>query len=159
MIGANVFNLAALLGLGAVVAGRIGLDRKVVVLAGIVATCVAALCLAVVLGVVPSAAGCVLGLLLVALYVAALGLAGDGLARLRLPRAGVTWLRSAVAEEESELESAIRPVPGRWPDVLVAAGSLVAVVAASVTMERAASPLGSRFAVPESSWVAWCSRR
>ena len=37
VLGSNVFNLAALLGLGAVVAGRIGLHRKVVVLGGAVA--------------------------------------------------------------------------------------------------------------------------
>jgi len=41
-----------------------------------------------------------------------------------------------VAEEEPELESAIRPAPARWPDGLVAAGSLVVMVAASVTIER-----------------------
>ena len=58
-------------------------------------------------------------------------------------------LRAAVAEEEAELGSAIRPVPGRWPDVIAAAGSLVIVVAASVTTERAASALGTRFAIPE----------
>jgi cation:H+ antiporter len=149
IIGSNVFNLAALLGLGAVVAGRIGLHRKVVLLGGSVAMCVAGVCLAVVLGAVPPAAGCLLGLLIVALYAAALGVPGRGLARLRLPRSWIAWLRSAVAEEETELESAIRPVPGRWPDVAIAAGSLVIVVAASVTMERAASALGSRFAVPE----------
>ena len=34
VLGSNVFNLAALLGLGAVVAGRIGLHRRVVVLSG-----------------------------------------------------------------------------------------------------------------------------
>jgi Ca2+/Na+ antiporter len=53
VIGSNVFNLAALLGLGAVVAGRIGLHRKVVVLGGTVALAVAGVCLAVVLGLVP----------------------------------------------------------------------------------------------------------
>jgi cation:H+ antiporter len=37
VIGSNVFNLAALLGLGAVVAGRVSLHRKVVVLGGTVA--------------------------------------------------------------------------------------------------------------------------
>src|SRR3984957_6214333 len=37
VLGSNVFNLAALLGLGAVVAGRIGLHRKVVGLGGGVA--------------------------------------------------------------------------------------------------------------------------
>ena len=55
ILGSNVFNLAALLGLGAVVAGHIGLHRKVVVLGGTVATCVAGVCVAVVAG--PSAAG------------------------------------------------------------------------------------------------------
>jgi cation:H+ antiporter len=149
VIGSNVFNLAALLGLGAVVAGRIGLHRKVVLLGGTVAMGVAGVCLAVVLGVVAPAVGCVLGLSVVAVYVAALGASARGLARLRAPVRWVTWLRSAVAEEEAELESAIRPVRARWPDVVVAAGSLVVVVAASVTMERAAAALGKRFAVPE----------
>jgi hypothetical protein len=106
-------------------------------------------CVAVVLGLLPATAGCLLGLLVVALYVAALGVSGQGLARLRLPPRWITWLRSAVTEEEAELEPAIRPVPGRWPDVAIAAASLVIVVAASVTMERAASALGNRFAVPE----------
>jgi cation:H+ antiporter len=46
VIGSNVFNLAALLGLGAVVAGRIRLHRRVVVLGGAVAMWVAAACLA-----------------------------------------------------------------------------------------------------------------
>ena len=149
ILGSNVFNLAALLGLGAVVAGRIGLHRKVVLLGGTVAMCVAGVCLAVVAGLVPPAAGCLLGLLVVALYGVALGASDRGLARLRLPRRWITWLRSAVTEEEAELESAIRPAPGRWPDVAIAAGSLVVVVAASVTMERAASALGTRFAIPE----------
>ena len=88
IIGSNVFNLAALLGLGAVVAGRIRLHRKVVLLGGSVAMCVAGVCLAVVLGVVPPAAGCLLGLLIVALYAVALGVPGRGLARLRVPGHG-----------------------------------------------------------------------
>src|SRR6266849_8536869 len=58
ILGSNVFNLAALLGLGAVVAGRIGLHHKVVVLGGTVALCVAGVCLVVVLGLLPPAAGC-----------------------------------------------------------------------------------------------------
>jgi cation:H+ antiporter len=149
VIGSNVFNLAALLGLGALVAGRIGLHRKVVLLGGSVAVFVAGVCLAVVLGVLPPSAGCLLGLVAVALYAVALGASGRSLARVRLPRRWIAWLRSAVAEEEAELESAIRPVPGRWPDVMVAAVALAVVVAASVTMEQAASALGNRFAIPQ----------
>jgi cation:H+ antiporter len=149
VIGSNVFNLAALLGLGAVVAGRVRLHRKVVVLGGTVAMIVAAACLAVVTGAVPPAAGLAVVLVTVVMYVFALGAGDRRLARLRLPGSWISWVRSAVTEEESELEEAIRPRRGRWQDAAVAAVSLIVVVVASVTMERAASALGNRFAVPE----------
>jgi len=149
VIGSNVFNLAALLGLGAVVAGRIRLHRRVVVLGGAVAMWVAAGCLAVVLGLVPPVVGLVAASGAVAAYAIVLGVGEQGLGRLPLARAWISWLRSAVAEEEQELQTAIRPQRGRRQDAAVAAGSLLVVVAASVMMERAASALGSRFAVPE----------
>src|SRR6266705_4297290 len=50
ILGSNVFNLAALLGLGAVVAGRIGLHRKVVLFGGVVGTWVALACLLTITG-------------------------------------------------------------------------------------------------------------
>ena len=50
VIGSNVFNLAVLLGLGAVVAGGIELHRRVIVMEGAVAMVIAAVCLSVVLG-------------------------------------------------------------------------------------------------------------
>jgi cation:H+ antiporter len=149
VLGSNVFNLAALLGLGAVVAGRISLHRKVVVLGGAVALCVAGVCLAVMAGVFPAVAGLVCALAVVAFYMLVLGVGPRGLGRLRLPRRWIAWLRSAVAEEELELDAAIRPRRGRWQDVAVAVASLVVVVVASAAMERAASALGSRYAVPE----------
>lgn len=55
MIGSNVFNLAALLGLSAVVAGRIAFHRRVVLLAGLPGVWVAAVCLLAVAAVVPPA--------------------------------------------------------------------------------------------------------
>ncbi|HUZ55528.1 MAG TPA: hypothetical protein VMU94_23735 [Streptosporangiaceae bacterium] len=146
VIGSNVFNLAALLGLGALVAGRIGLHRKVVILGGAVAMAIAAVCLAVVLGVLPALAGLVLALVVLALYL--LVLSHEWLGGLLPPRL-VRWLQSAVSEEEVELEAAIRPARGTWKDTMIAAASLVVVVAASVTMERSASVLGGRYAVPE----------
>src|SRR5437016_9927545 len=59
VIGSNVFNLAALLGLAAVLAGRIALHRRVIVLEGVVALWVAAACVAVVVGVLSAAVGLV----------------------------------------------------------------------------------------------------
>jgi cation:H+ antiporter len=149
VLGSNVFNLAALLGLGAVVAGRIGLHRKVVALGGVVAMWVALVCLAVVAGVLPVAAGLVLAVAVLVLYVLLLGTEGRSLGRLGLPRRWARWLRSAVSEEEAELEEAIRPGRGRWPDAAAAAAALVVVIVASVTMERAASDLGQRHGVPQ----------
>ena len=149
VIGSNVFNLAALLGLGAVVAGRIRLHRRVVVLGGAVAMWVAAVCLAVVLGLVPPVAGLAAASGAVAAYAIVLASSEQGLGWLPLPQRWISWLRSAVAEEELELDAAIRPQRARRQDAAVAAGSLLVVVAASVVMERAASALGSRFAVPE----------
>src|ERR1700757_1382967 len=50
IIGSNVFNLAALLGLAAVVAGWIGFHRRVVVLSGVAGLGVDAVCLVTVGG-------------------------------------------------------------------------------------------------------------
>ena len=146
VVGSNVFNLAALLGLGALVAGRIGLHRKVVVLGGVVAMANAAVCLAVVLGALPVPAGLALALVVLALYLVVLS--HEWFSGV-LPPGLVRWLQSAVREEEIELEAAITPGRGNWKDAVVAAASLVVVVAASVTMERSASELGGRYAVPE----------
>jgi cation:H+ antiporter len=147
VIGSNIFNLAALLGLGAVVAGRIGLHRKVVVLSGTVALWVAIVCFATVMGMVDSALG--LGLVLAVLvpYVVVLGLRRTQRRRLPLPRRWATWLASAVDEEELELVVAIRPRRGTVRDLLVAVPTLIVVILATVAMERGASALGRHYAV------------
>ncbi len=146
VIGSNVFNLAALLGLGAIVAGRIGLHRKVVVLGGAVAMAIAAVCIVVVLGVLSALTGLALAVAVLALYLVVLS--HEWLSGL-LPPGLVRWLQSAVSEEEAELEAAIRPARGTWKDAMIAAASLVVVVVASAAMERSASVLGGRYAVPE----------
>jgi cation:H+ antiporter len=56
-LGSNVFNLAALLGPGAVVAGHVGLHRKAVVLSGVVGAWIAAACLLAVTWVLTPAGG------------------------------------------------------------------------------------------------------
>jgi cation:H+ antiporter len=149
VIGSNVFNLAALLGVASVLAGRIALHRRVVALEGVVALWVGAVCLAVVVGVVSAAAGLGLALVVLGPYVAALGVRRSRLRRLGLPTSWVSWLTSAIVEEELELEVAIHPRRGRSRDVLVAAGGVLVVVGASVAMERAVSTLGQHGAIPQ----------
>src|SRR5664280_771442 len=59
-LGSNVFNLAALLGLSAVVAGRIVLHRRAIILVGALGLWIALLSLGVVAGLVGPSAGLLL---------------------------------------------------------------------------------------------------
>ncbi|HEY1920525.1 MAG TPA: hypothetical protein VGH27_33570 [Streptosporangiaceae bacterium] len=147
VIGSNVFNLAALLGLAGLVAGRVVFHRRVVLLAGLPGIWVAAVCLLAVTGVVPPLAGLALTVVVLVPGVLVLGLRRERLERLGVPGRLAGWLTAAVHDEESELAGMVRAPRGTWRDGLVAAGALVAVVGASVTMEQAATAVGDRFAV------------
>src|SRR5436189_3390880 len=111
VIGSNVFNLAALLGLAAVVAGSIGFHRRVVVLSGVPAVWLAAVCLLTVAAVVAPVAGLGLAAVVLVPYVAVLGMRRARLEGLPLPARWVRWLLAAVHEEETEPAGAIRPRP------------------------------------------------
>ena len=69
VLGSNVFNLAALIGLGAVVAGGIKLHRRVVLFEGTVALWIAALTIAAVTGLITPVAALTLALAVLAPYV------------------------------------------------------------------------------------------
>jgi cation:H+ antiporter len=148
VIGSNVFNLAALLGLGAIVAGRIDLHRKVVLLGGAVALWVAGVCLVTVTDVVGAGLGLALAAAVLVAYVVVLAGRAALVGRLSLPRSWGTWLGSAIDEEELELVVAIRPRRATGRDMAVAGLALVVVVAAAVAMEWGASTLGQHFDVP-----------
>lgn len=149
VMGSNVFNIAALLGLPAVIAGRIALHRRVIALEGIVAIWVAAACVAAVMGAVSAEIGLVLVLLALVPYAFALGVPHEWLRHVGLPTAWVRWLRTAIAEEEEELEVAIHPRRGGPLDAIVAALAVASVIAASIAMEQSASKLGARHGVSE----------
>jgi cation:H+ antiporter len=149
VLGSNVFNLAALLGLGAVVAGRLRLHRKVVVFSGTVAMLVAVTCLFSVGGQLSAGAGLAIVLATLLLYGALLGAHRSILGGFGRAQKWTVWLHTAIVEEESELEEAIHPRRGTGGDAIMAGGALLVVVAASVAMERGAASLGVHFGVPE----------
>ena len=140
VVGSNVFNLAALLGLGAVVAGWVALHRRVVALTGAVSLWIATICVVIVLGWLAPILGLILVLSALCPYV---WLAGSR-NRSRMGR----WLSTAIHEEELEIHPALPAVSSR-SDLPVAIGALVLVIVASVAMERAAIRLGGRFSVPD----------
>ncbi|MGC1420694.1 MAG: hypothetical protein WA786_11330 [Acidimicrobiales bacterium] len=149
VIGSNVFNLAALLGLGAVVSGFIALHRRVVVLGGFVAMWIAVCCLATTTGLISTIEGLVPAVVVLVGYLVVVGAQRESLRRLRMPRRWTAWLALAIDDEEQELNEAIRPSRGRPVDALMAFGALVVVVASSVVMERSASRLGHHFHVAD----------
>lgn len=148
VLGSNVFNLAALLGLGAVVAGAITLHRAVLALSGIVALTVAASCVAAVAGGLSAPWALVAALALVLPYGLLLAQRPERLAQGR----GAAALRRALARAvvEEALETAAPPVrPDRTRhDLAAALGALGIVIGASSAMERAAAALGHRWSLP-----------
>jgi cation:H+ antiporter len=149
IIGSNVFNLAALLGLAAVLAGQIALHRRVVELGGAIALWISLVCLAVVVGLISPFGGLLVGLAAMGPYLLLLGIRQERFAQLPLPSAWRGWLAAAIAEEETELEVAIHPPRGTARDGVIAIGAVLVVVGASIAMERAGAELGARAAVPE----------
>jgi cation:H+ antiporter len=148
VIGSNVFNLAALLGLGSIVAGVITLHRRVVAFQGVIALIVALACTATVAGLLTPASG--LGVVLVVL-VPYTSLAALDRSRWWLrpnPSALRRWLSRAITEEELELRAVIHPRRGGPRDAAVGGIALLIVVVASVAMEHAAARIGVRLSVP-----------
>jgi cation:H+ antiporter len=143
VIGSNVFNLAALIGLGAVVAGLIRLHRRVVVLGGAFALPIAVVCLLAVQGSLDTIAAFVISAATLALYAVVLAERRGRLGRLLLSARLDRWVGRAVEEEEEELLEAIHPRRGTLVDAVSAIAALAVVLGASVVMERTASSFGA----------------
>jgi cation:H+ antiporter len=148
VLGSCPFNLAALLGLGALVARRIRLHRRVVVFEGSVALVLAVLALWTVRGDLAPGAGLAVSLVVLFGYLLTLGTGLKG-RRLPVPSGVARWLQAAAVEEETEMEEGLRPPAGTGFDAGVAAVSLVVVVASSVVMEHAAVSLGRAWSIPD----------
>jgi cation:H+ antiporter len=141
VIGSNVFNLAALLGLSAVLAGEIPLHRRALELSGAVALWMCAATLALVTGACSPQLALALALVVLVPYVAILAVRHERIARIGLPASWSRWLVAAISEEEQELEVAIHPRRGQGRDALLALAAVAVVVAASIEMEHSATQL------------------
>jgi cation:H+ antiporter len=149
VVGSNVFNLAALLGVGALVAGRIALHRDVVVLEGALALWVCAVTSACLAGLVGPGVGLLLVAVALGPYVAVAAAGPARTARLPGPGALRAWLARALTDETAELAGALEVSRGTRADGVVAGAAVVVVVGASVVMERTATSLGHRAGLSE----------
>ena len=148
VVGSNAFNLAAMLGLSAVVAGRVRGRHEALELEGFVALWLVGIALLVVTGVLGSGIGLVLVAAVVVPYAVLLA-AGPRLARrLRLGVAESRFVQRSFGEEHRR----VRPLDSRREVVqlaLVLLVALVLIVAGSVGAVRAATDLAQAWSVPQ----------
>ena len=143
VVGSNIFNLAALLGVSALIAGSVAIHRHGLFLTGGVAVLVAVVGALVALGVLPGFAGFVLALLFLIPYVVLAAL--HERARERLPAA----LRAAVLEEQRDARRDEFAPPATGYDALIVLPALAAVVGGAYGMVAAAQSLGDRWDVSD----------
>jgi cation:H+ antiporter len=148
VVGSNTFNIAAMLGLSALVAGRVHARHEALELEGFVGLWLLGVALAVVAGGLDAIVGAVLVGAVVVPYVALLA-AGPRLARrLRLGAAGSRFVRRSFGEEHR----AARALDSRR-DLLrllvVMLAALCLIVAGSVGAVRAATDLANAWSIPE----------
>ena len=144
VIGSNVFNLAALLGLGAVVAGEIRLHPRVIILEGTVAITIATICLAVVLGGPGPGVGLLAAVAVLVPYLVVSGVSPQRLAGARLAavvgRLALRRCRGGGAGARAGDPPTARRYVAMWSSRVLATA---VVVGASVAMELTASTLGA----------------
>ena len=149
VMGSNAFNLAALLGLGALSAGRIRLHRDVVVFEGLVAVAIASIALGAGSGALGPAVALALCAPFLIPYAAVSTISPASLGRWRLPLGFGPRLAQAVRDEEAELAAAVHPGSGGRGDVTVAIVAVGVVVGASVILEHVVTTLGSHYDLPQ----------
>jgi cation:H+ antiporter len=143
VVGSNVFNIAGLLGLSALIAGPVRIHPHGLALTGGVAIAVALVGALVAVGVLPGAAGLVLALLALAPYVTVSAL--HERARARLPG----FLREAVVEEQQDARRDEYARPATGLDALAVVPALAAVVGGAYGMVAAAQSLADRWDVSD----------
>lgn len=148
VLGSNLFNLAALLGLGALAAGRVLLHRRVVLLEGCVALWAAAIATALLAWGLAPAPALALLLAVVVPYAWLTALPPGNPGRAALAGRVQGWLADAVREEGEEVSGWAPPRPARARDAVEGAAALAVVLAASAALEQAGTSLGQRFGIP-----------
>jgi cation:H+ antiporter len=143
VVGSNVFNLAALLGVSALIAGRVRIHRHGLLLNGGVAVVVAIIGAFVAMDLLSGGVGLILAVVVLAPYVVVSAL--HERARSRLPGP----LREAVAEEQRDARRDEYSRPATGLDALAVVPALAAVVGGAYGMVVAAQSLGDRFDVSD----------
>src|SRR5438093_6770330 len=149
VIGSNVFNLAALLGLSAVVAGSVRIHRHGLLFNGGAALLVTAVAAALVLRRIDAIVATVLLFAVFGPYVFLLSVRPSRIRRFVPVERAYRFVIAAVREEIEDLRTDERaPKASAWESVVLGL-SLAVIILSSVGMVEAATDLGSRWGVSD----------
>lgn len=150
VLGSNIFNLAALLGLGAVLAGQVRARREGLLLDGGVALLVTLVTAALLRGVLPASLACAVLAVIFVPYVALLALPPGRLARLALPGRASFLLALAVSEVDHEAaeDPRVSGAGGSWGAAWLIVPALALIVGGSAGMVAAALDLARAWSLP-----------
>lgn len=147
VLGSNLFNLAGLLGLSAVLIGQIKQDRPGLLLHGSVAVVTTVAAAALVLGWLAPAWTLVVLLAVMTPYVVLLALSPERLRQLPIP--GATALAASLYIEDAGCQEEPGDAPGNWGPVWMILPALAAIVGGSIEMVQAALSLGRSWHIPD----------
>ncbi len=147
VLGSNIFNLAMLLGLSAVLAGQVRIRRQGLMLDGTVALLTLLVVGALLLGLLAPVLAIVLLAVLLIPYVVLVGLRPRQVDHLPLPD-GLAHLLARAASQVHEEEKEEQETEGSWLPVLLVPLSLIIIVIASVWLVKAALALAQAWQLP-----------
>jgi cation:H+ antiporter len=149
VIGSNVFNLAALLGLSAVLAGQVRIHRHGLLFNGGAALLVTAVACALVLHEIDGVVATLLVLAVLGPYVYLLSIRPARIERIVPVGTVARFLTAAVREEIQDLRTGEHAPKASPVDAAVLFLSLAAIILSSIGMVEAATALGHRWGVSD----------
>jgi cation:H+ antiporter len=150
VLGSNAFNLAAMIGLGAILAGRIRPRRAALALEGVVAVAALAATAAVIRGTVPPALGLALLAVVLVPYLALLAVGDRRVHVIPLPRRAHEALRVALGEGFAHHEDGpARPHAPLGLTVAAMTVSLAGIIGGSVLMVDSALAIAHHSSVSD----------
>jgi cation:H+ antiporter len=149
VLGSNIFNLAGLLGLSALVAGRVTIGRQGLWFNGGTSLAVSAVAVALVLQWIPVWFSFLVLALVLVPYVGLTAMHPPQIARLRLPSATRRFLEVAIGHVHRDARKRANIPHATWKDGAWALFSLTLIVGSSVSAVHSAVSLGGRWGLSQ----------
>lgn len=138
IIGSNIFNLAALLGICALVAGRLPLKRQSTIFNGAISLLVPLVLILLILKFISASVSIVLLVLLLVPYAIASNLKPNEMKKWKLPEKVRTFLTRAIASTSNVSKSQNTEVSKSWSWAWIGGAALIVIIVTSMGMVRSA---------------------